>query len=237
MKPPLLRAALFDKDGTLFDFTRSWGAWTRAVLADLAPAPEAAAGLARVLGFDPASGAFAEDSPIIAHTTFEIADIIADHLRQPDSAALHHRIDALAHSVPMVPAADLHRVLRGLRAQGLATGVATNDTEGSARAHLRAAGILPLFDFIAGCDSGHGGKPAPGQLLAFAGACGLAPQQIVMVGDSVHDMVAGRRAGMACVAVLTGIAGTATLQPHADAVLADISGLGGWIAARNAAAG
>ena len=31
-----IRAILFDKDGTLFDFQRTWGAWARVVIADLA---------------------------------------------------------------------------------------------------------------------------------------------------------------------------------------------------------
>jgi len=38
---------------------------------------------------------------------------------------------------------------------------------------------------------------------------------------------------MAAVAVLTGIAGQAELAPHADVVLADISGLAGWIDSRS----
>ena len=61
---------------------------------------------------------------------------------------------------------------------------------------------------------------------------GLDPAQIVMVGDSRHDLVAGRAAGMACVAVLTGMADQATLAPYADAVLPDITALPAWIAAR-----
>jgi phosphoglycolate phosphatase len=50
-----------------------------------------------------------------------------------------------------------------------------------------------------------------------------------MVGDSRHDLEAGRAAGMRTVAVLTGIAGAADLAPHADVVLADIGGLPGWL--------
>jgi phosphoglycolate phosphatase len=50
-----------------------------------------------------------------------------------------------------------------------------------------------------------------------------------MVGDSKHDLDAGRAAGMKAVAVLTGIATRADLAPHADVVLADITGLAGWI--------
>ena len=35
MTRPPIKAVIFDKDGTLFDFRQSWGAWTRALLAEL----------------------------------------------------------------------------------------------------------------------------------------------------------------------------------------------------------
>jgi phosphoglycolate phosphatase len=114
----------------------------------------------------------------------------------------------------------------------LKLGLATNDTEAPARAHLAGAGVLDLFDFVAGCDSGWGGKPAPGQLLAFAGRVGVDPARSVMVGDSLHDLHAGRDAGMKRAAVLTGIAEAAELAPHADVVLPDISHLAAWIDAQ-----
>ena len=133
----------------------------------------------------------------------------------------------------MVPAVDLLQVFGGLRSMGLKIGLATNDTEGPARHHLQTAGILPLFDFVAGCDSGWGGKPEPGQLLAFAKAIGLDPAQIAMVGDSVHDMQAAANAGMMRIAVLTGIAEAAELAPHADVVLPDIGGLMALVARQN----
>ena len=91
---------------------------------------------------------------------------------------------------------------------------------------------MDLFDFVAGCDSGWGGKPAPGQLLAFAGRGGVDPSRVGMVGDSLHDLHAGLAAGMKRAAVLTGIAEAAELAPHADVVLPDIGHLGVWIDAQ-----
>lgn len=230
----MIHAVIFDKDGTLFDFHASWGAWTRSVVTSVTDSPAQAQALAERLGYDLATGQFAPDSIVIAHTTFEIADEIAQALQHPDVAALKRQLEALALTTPMAPAVDLRRVLGGLRAMGLKIGLATNDTERPARRHLEMAAVLDQFDFVAGCDSGWGGKPAPGQLLAFASACGLVPGQIAMVGDSVHDMDAGRQAGMSCVGVLTGIADRAALGPHCDVVLTDISGLAGWIARHNA---
>ena len=228
----MIEALIFDKDGTLFDFRLSWGAWTRNLLAELG---DADGRLAQVLRYDPARNDFAPDSPVIAMTTPEIADILLPHLPGLPLSELLARMNQLAADAPMAPAVDLPAVLGALRARGLKLGLATNDTEIPARRHLAGAGVLELFDFVAGCDSSFGGKPAPGQLLAFVAQCGLTPSRVAMVGDSLHDLDAGRAAGMKAVAVLTGIATRADLEAHADVVLTNIGELGPWIDGLNAA--
>ena len=130
----------------------------------------------------------------------------------------------------MSEAVPLRPLLQALRAQGLRLGVATNDSEVPARQHLANHGITDCFDFISGYDSGHGAKPGPGMCLAFARSLGLHPSRVAMVGDSLHDLEAGRSAGMRTVAVLTGIARREVLQPMADVVLPDIGALPGWLA-------
>ena len=144
-------------------------------------------------------------------------------------AGLVAEIDRMAAEAPQMPVLPLGPYLDDLSARGLALGVATNDSEMPARAHLEAAGIAARFDFIAGYDSGHGAKPGPGPLLAFAEAVGRAPGACAMVGDSLHDLMAARAAGMRAVAVLTGIAGADVLSPVADVVLPDIGALAGWL--------
>lgn len=223
---------IFDKDGTLFDFEATWGAWARDIVTQLAGGDAARAGrLAGAIGYDMAAGRFARDSAVIAGTVAEVAELMVPELPQLDRDGLIARLDAAAQLAPQVPAVDLPRCLTGLRGAGLRLGVATNDAEASARVHLRKAGVEGFFDFVAGYDSGHGAKPGPGQLLAFAAATGLRPGQVAMVGDSLHDMAAARAAGMRAVAVLTGPAGRAQLQQAADVVLETIDGLEGWIAA------
>ena len=66
--------------------------------------------------------------------------------------------------------------------------------------------------------------------LAFAHSLGLDPARVAMVGDSLHDLAAGRAAGMRTVGVLTGVAGAAELAALADVILPDIGGLPGWLA-------
>lgn len=225
----MIDGVIFDKDGTLFDFRRSWGRWTADLLRALADDAPQAAKLGQIIGYDIATGNFAPDSPVIAATPREIAQIMLPLLPGHSLIGLIDQMNTLSAATEMSPAVALAPLLAKLRARGLKIGLATNDTETPARAHLAGAGVLELFDFVAGCDSGYGGKPAPGQLLAFAATCRLDPARVAMVGDSHHDLVAGRSAGMYAVAVLTGIAGAADLAPYADVVLPDINALPDWI--------
>ncbi|AXQ94214.1 HAD family hydrolase [Cereibacter azotoformans] len=225
----MIHGIIFDKDGTLFDFRRSWGAWSAHLLREIAADEGQARGLAEAIGYDMETGAFAPWSPVIASTADEIADRLLPLLPGWDKRALVTRMNLLAAGAEMSEAVPLAPLLAALRARGLKIGLATNDSEAPARAHLGRHGLTELFDFIAGADSGHGGKPEPGMLLAFADRVGIAPGNVVMVGDSAHDLLAGRAAGMRTVAVLTGIAVAEELSEHADVILPDIGGLADWI--------
>jgi phosphoglycolate phosphatase len=223
----MIDGLLFDKDGTLFDFRVSWGRWAQGFLTGIATDKAHARRLGR-------SGAFSPDSPVIAATAADIAAALAPELSGVSVEDLTDRIDASAGQAPMSEAVPLRPLLSALRAAGLRLGVATNDSEVPARQHLANHGITDCFDFISGYDSGHGAKPGPGMCLAFARQLGLEPSRVVMVGDSRHDLDAGRAAGMRTIAVLTGIAKREELAPHADVVLADIGAIPGWLSSLEA---
>ena len=230
MKTSQIKGVVFDKDGTLFDFNATWGIWARQVFeAETADNPSQLAPLAEALGYDLQSGLFRPDSLVVASTVHEIASAAIPYVSETDTSALIGRFNAAAIDAPQVEATPLIPFVKALRAAGLKIGVATNDGEAPARAHLREAGIEVMFDFIAGSDSGFGGKPAAGQLHGFCEATGLRPDQCAMVGDSTHDLRAGRAAGMMNVAVLTGVADQQELSPLADVVLDSVAQLPAWL--------
>ena len=225
-----IKGIVFDKDGTLFDFTATWGAWCRNFIVAFAQGdPALMARLADVLGYNLDRSTIRPDAIVIAQTNAQIAAQIFPLFPHLEVDAVLAQMDAHAIGLTQVEAAPLFSLLTALRGRGLALGVVTNDSEAAARAHIAAADVTDLFDFIAGYDSGHGGKPDPGPLLAFAQSCGIDAGHCVMVGDSVHDLVAGRAAGMRAVGVLTGIADRAELDPHADVVLSSIAALPDWL--------
>lgn len=227
-----IEALLFDKDGTLFDFSSTWAAFARGFLTRIGQGDaERTRRISVAIGFDMDTNTYAHDSVVIAGTPSEMAEAVLPELPGSTVEELIDLINNEAAAAPQSQAVPLIEFLDGLRAQGLKLGVATNDAEMPARAHLGSVGITDRFDFIAGFDSGHGAKPGPGQLLAFAGHVGLDPANIAMVGDSTHDLLAGRAAGMVTIGVLTGLAGAGDLEPHADVVLPDIGHIPAWLAA------
>lgn len=223
-------ALLFDKDGTLFDFSATWGAFGRIAMDRLSQGDLAKARyLGQAIGFDYDQDRYEVDSVVIAGTVDEVADALLPHLEahsHGDLVDILNQASAMAEQVQAVP---LKPFLQGLRDAGLKLGVATNDAESPALQHLTSVGVGDHFDFIAGYDSGHGYKPGPGQLLAFAKHVDVHPSRVAMVGDSRHDLQAGRAAGMVTIGVLTGMAPAETLQPLADVVLPDIGHIPDWL--------
>lgn len=225
-----IKAVLFDKDGTLFDFYATWGVWAKSLLLEESGGDVAlAARMGAAIGYDYQAEVFAKDSMVIFDTPPDIARALLPFFTGETVETLTDRLNTAASRVPQIEAIPLIPFLLGLEARGLKLGVATNDGERPAHAHLEASGIVGMFDFIVGSDSGFGGKPAPGMQQAFAAHLGFEGSEIAMVGDSVHDLVAGRAAGMVTVAVLTGVAGADELAPYADVVLPDIGHLTDWL--------
>lgn len=225
-----IQALLFDKDGTLFDFNETWNNWTLSIISHYAEGDETQAQrIADAIEFDLVKCGFLPSSPVIAGTNREAAELVASALPNPDVDAVEAHLAISAANAPLAPVVPLAPFLSDLRDENYRLGVVTNDTELGARAHLSAADAAGLFDFIAGHDSGFGAKPDPDPLLAFARHVALRPEQVAMVGDSTHDLIAGRRAGMRTVGVLTGLASEAVLSEFADVVLPDIGHLPDWL--------
>jgi phosphoglycolate phosphatase len=230
----MIKALLFDKDGTLFDFAATWEAWAHSFLTRLGKGDaDRTALLGQQIGFDVRTQTFCADSIAIAGTPGEIVEALAPQVSEMTKAELLQLLNYEAENAPQAEAVPLIALLEVFKTRGLTLGVATNDAEAPARAHLGEAGVTGYFAFIAGFDSGYGAKPTSGQLLAFAKAVGLAPSEVAMIGDSLHDMAAGRAAGMACVAVLTGMATRQDLEAAADVVLPDIGHLPAWLDSRS----
>ena len=215
---PLKRLYLFDIDGTLLD---AHGAG-RAALDDAM----------RVLyGVDQATAGVkfgGRTDPSI------VDEMFATRLGRPPEPG--ERDAVLAAYVEQLPAQLAARgvvVLAGAiealdyLAGRAALGVATGNIRAGAEAKLAAAGLRARFALGGyGCDS-----PLRPELVATAIRRAGAIDEVIVVGDTVHDIAAARACGAIAVAVATG-ADPAERLAHADVVLATLAELPAWHAAR-----
>jgi hydrogenase expression/formation protein HypE len=165
--PPDIRAVLFDFDGTL----------TRPGALDFTV-------IRKALGCPP-------EQPVL-----EFIDAIPD----PDRRALcHEELDrfeaaAAADSHPNEGAEDL---IRYLREKDLKVGILSRNSRmaiDAAMENFTAVGPAD-FDAIISRDDDPPPKPDPGGILMAARDFGVRPSEILMVGDFVFDIEAGRNAG------------------------------------------
>lgn len=103
--------------------------------------------------------------------------------------------------------ATMMAVATGKRRAGLHYSMAANDCEG-------------YFHHCCTSDDAQS-KPDPDMLLQILDALDVAPEQALMVGDSVHDMIMAARAGMDRVAVGYGAEKSAVLKAHQPTFVAE----------------
>ncbi len=216
-----IKAVLFDKDGTLLDFVSTFGPASRKTMLDLADGDHAIAGkMAALTGFDFENCRFDHDSIIVSGTALDMARLWQPLMvgEFPDDLPAH--IDRLFESYcrgTLTGFDGLETVLNELVDRGLKLGIATNDSEENARLQMTELGVIDRFEFIAGYDSGFGVKPEPGMVHGFADKLGLASEEIVVVGDSAHDLNCGINAGAMAIGVTSGVARQGDLEkisPH-----------------------
>ncbi len=138
-----------------------------------------------------------------------------------------HQLFLKRQATAATPVTDLDILFGRLRARGLSLGIATMDSEESARASMARFGVHGSLDFICGFDTGHGVKPGGGMVEAFAVHMNLRPAMIAVVGDSPHDMAMARAGGAGrAIGVLTGVSLREVLMDHgADIVIASVAEL------------
>jgi len=225
-----IRAILFDKDGTLIDFAATWVPVVKALAVEFAAGHQPTAEeLLAIAGYDPARDSFRGGSVWAGGTSRDLVAAwrpgatpaeVDEATRFVDDFCKAHASDSA------VPVADLGPLFRELRADGLKLGIATNDSEYTARATARRLGVDHLFDRILGYDSVVNAKPAPDMVLDFCAALSLAPETVAVVGDNVHDIDMARAAGAGlAIGVLTGNSSRDELAPHADHVIGSVADL------------
>jgi phosphoglycolate phosphatase len=232
-----IKGILFDKDGTLIDFDRTWFAIADHMALKAADGVrDEADRLLAIAGYDFAARRFKADSVFAAGTN---ADIVALWYPRQTNA---ERVATLEECNRFTsengggrphPLDGVKEALVALHGSGYRLGVATNDSTAGAERTLSSLGMAQLFDAVYGYDAVANPKPAADTIRAFCDLTGLKAAEIAMVGDNGHDLVMARNGdcGLA-VAVLSGTGTRETLAPMADAVIDSVADLPPLLAQR-----
>lgn len=227
----MIRAILFDKDGTLTDFRATWEPWMATMIRDLAQASGADAGvIADGFGFDLATDTIPATARFVTAPGYVTVAAVSRGIGW-DRARLSAWLAPRSSQVEQVVVPGAVDTLAALAGAGIALGVLTNADEAEALRHLDHMGATPHLHRVIGHDSGFGAKPDPRGAADFADRLGLPRSDVLLVGDGFPDMEAARAAGLPAVGVLTGTLDRAALTPHARTVLPDMTHVPGWLEA------
>lgn len=192
-------------------------------------------GVAARLGWDDALQYVRDtmgQSKIDVFTHLADGDVAAAERATAQFEAAYAEIVAEQGATEIPGAAD---AIRALRAAGLAVWLTTGFAPVTRDALLDALGWRTLVDgALSPVDAGRG-RPAPDLVLtALLRAGASSVQAVAVVGDTVSDVLSGRRAGAGFVAgVLSGAHDAAALQTaEPDAVLPDVTALAAALAER-----
>lgn len=117
------------------------------------------------------------------------------------------------HDSRVLPYPGVADMVRGIQAMGLRTGLVTSKNRSGAERGLRVAGLEGTMEVIIGADDVEHPKPHPEPVFRALDHLGMSAEEAIYVGDSVHDMQAGRAAGVRTAAVLWGPFARPQLEP------------------------
>ena len=235
------RLIIFDKDGTLIDFTATWVPLIRKrvsfLLKKLGRDGEMETFLLRSWGIDPVSGKVDPRGPcpvsprsdeiIIGTMALYQHGYHWDESKQWVAQAFDEADADGDWRQNVVPIKGIQTFLSHLKRDGFHTALATNDERKDTEAILNHLGMDGLFDMILCWGEVIPPKPHPETIFTICRKLSIHPHEAVMVGDSVTDMMMGKRAGVALtVGILEGgVTPREELEKVADLVVDSIQDL------------
>ena len=182
-----IRAAIIDLDGTMLDTVPDFHVAINRMRAELDLAPIGQEQIALMVGKG-------SENLIRAVLAIDFDPIGVDSRFEAAMAAYQRHYLAIngQHSA-LYP--DVIAGLKAMRAQGLRLACVTNKPIGFATPLLAQKGLAEYFEVVYGGDSLARKKPDPMPLLQVCADFGLAPSQVVAIGDSSNDAEAARAAG------------------------------------------
>ena len=197
----MLKAAIFDLDGTISDTLTS--------IAYSANASLRKEGLSE-LPRDNFRYYAGDGAGELVRRYLKDTTVISSKLDPKDEANYEHFFKSYMEEFSkycmyeVKPFSGIPELLYSLKGAGAKLAVLSNKPDAQAREVVEQLFGSELFDHVEGQREGVPRKPAPDGALRIAGDFGLEPSECMYLGDSNTDMKTGRAAGMYTVGVLWG---------------------------------
>jgi HAD superfamily hydrolase (TIGR01549 family) len=129
-----------------------------------------------------------------------------------------------ARHVTLYPGA--RETLLSIRRRSIKMGIVTNNGHAGTELTFKRLKLQGIFDAIVTRDDCEDMKPSPNPVLKIMAELGAKPEEGILVGDGLMDIMAAKAAGLSSVAVTTGPFNSARLvAAEPDYVLASINDL------------
>jgi HAD superfamily hydrolase (TIGR01549 family) len=214
----MIRAVIFDVDGTLVTFTFDIAGTRRALIGELISRGYSTSDL----------------------TTTTLTQVILDSAKEQiesgrvndDYQALRSRVFSMLDRFELDSAKEAKPILgtlntlKGLRLSSIRLGALTNSGRAGATRVLKKGGLMNVFELILTRDDVPAMKPKPDGILKALDLLNLSKDELLTVGDSVIDIQAADAAGVRVASVATGNYSRERLVSEgADLIMSSISEL------------
>jgi len=206
---------VFDWDGTLMDSTGAIVTSMQAAARDLDIQPPSDERAQHIIGLG-----------LIDALRHALPDLPAERYRDLGERYRHHYLLRDQDLLLFDGAAEL---IEELRREGYYLAVATGKTRKGLDRAFELSGLGPRFHASRCADECHS-KPHPQMLEELMEEFGVAPEATLMIGDTTHDLLMARNAGVAALGVAYGAHPRQTLEAESPLYCAaNVAQLAAWL--------